>query len=92
MDLLHNEILQHILKLQTLPLNPGVYILPNTNELTFVILIAHDLSSAVVEADCQAWAFGLDVSLGPWVPVDARNADGSSHIHKAADGHLHLWL
>lgn len=58
--------------------------------LTLVVLVAHDLTASVVEADGQTGAVRLHVAPAACVPVDACYADGSSHVGEAADGHLHL--
>lgn len=58
--------------------------------LTLVILIAHDLDAAVVEADGEAGTIGLHIALRPRIPVDPGDADGTCDIGQAADGHFHL--
>lgn len=62
----------------------------NTNLLTFIILVSHDLASSVIKADCQARAVWLNVALCPCIPMDPCNADGTSHVVKTAECHLHL--
>lgn len=59
-------------------------------ELTVVVLVAHDLAASVVVADGEAGAVGLYVTLGSSVPVDPCDADGPGHVHQAVQGHLHL--
>lgn len=61
-----------------------------TGELTFVVLVAHDLAASVVVADGEAGAVWLDVTLGSGVPVDPCDADSSGQVRQAMQGHLHL--